>query len=230
LKPWQKKMWCIPPRHSAEFVCAMENVLEVYQQPYDEKIPLVCLDELPVQLVGETRTPLPAKPGQVECVDYEYRRNGTANLFMVVEPLKGCRRVKVTQQRTRRDWALLIKELVDVLYPKAARIRAVMDNLNTHTAASLYEAFEPAEARRILKRLEIIHTPKHGSWLNVAEIELSALSRQCLDRRIGDVAVLEKEVAAWERKRNASKVPIDWRFTEKDARIKLKRLYPKLQD
>ncbi len=185
IKPWLKEQWCIPPEADAEFVCAMEDVLEVYHRPYDERRPLVCLDEASKQLIGETVQPLPAEPGQAERFDYEYVRNGTANLFMISEPLLGWRHVEVTQRRTAKDFAEVLRWLVEDLHPDADKVVLVMDNLNTHKLASLYEAFPPDQARRIAERLEIHHTPKHGSWLNVAEIELSVLARQCLDRRIG---------------------------------------------
>lgn len=207
----------------------MEDVLEVYTRPYDPRHPQVCLDETSKQLVADTRDPLPAAPGQPERVDYEYERKGTANLFMIFEPLTGQRQVKVTERRTAVDFAHMIQELVDVQYPQAEKIVLVLDNLNTHTPASLYEAFAPAEARRLMERLEIHHTPKHGSWLNMAEIELSVLTRQCLDRRIPDPTTLAQEVAAWEHQRNAAQCRVDWRFTTHDARIKLKRLYPSIQ-
>jgi transposase len=229
LKPWQKKQWVIPPQANAAFVCAMEDVLEVYTRPYDPRRPQVCLDETSTQLVAETREPIPAAPGQSARVDYEYERQGTANLFMVFEPLAGQRQVKVTERRTAIDFAQVIQELVDVQYPQAEKIVLVMDNLNTHKPASLYEAFAPAEARRLMERLEIHYTPKHGSWLNMAETELSVLARQCLDRRIPDSTTLTQEVAAWERQRNTAKCRVDWRFTTHDARIKLKRLYPSIQ-
>jgi DDE superfamily endonuclease len=221
-------MWCIPPRHSAAFVCAMENVLEVYQRPYDPKNPVVCMDETSKQLVRETRVPIPAEPGRVTCYDYEYERRGVANVFMFCEPLGGWRRASITDRRTKLDWAQQIKDLVDVHYAQADRITLVMDNLNTHAPASLYEAFEPQEARRLIERLEMVYTPKHGSWLNVAEIELNVLGRQCLGRRIPDKPTLVKEAAAWEAQRNADRAKVDWRFTTADARIKLKRLYPNL--
>jgi hypothetical protein len=208
----------------------MEEVLEVYQRPYDPDHPVVCLDEATKQLVKETTTPIPAKLGQPERVDYEYERNGTANLFMLCEPMVGWRRVEVTSQRTAVDYAHLLKNLVDYDYPDALKIIVVQDNLNIHSPASLYKAFEPEEARRILERLEFCHTPKHGSWLNMAEIELSVLSRQCLDRRIPDFGTLEAEVAAWNEQRNQKKTWIDWRFTTEDARIKLHRLYPSTKD
>ena len=207
----------------------MEDVLEVYTRPYDAQRPQVCVDETSKQLVAETRMPIPAAPGQPERVDYEYERQGTANLFMVFEPLAGRRQVKVTERRTAVDFAQLLRELIDEQYPQAEKVVLVMDNLNTHKPASLYEAFEPAEARRLLKRLEIHYTPKHGSWLNMAEPEFSVLARQCLDRRIPDPTTLIQEVAAWQQQRNAAECRGDWRFTTEDARIKLKRLYPSIQ-
>ena len=207
----------------------MEDGLEVYTRPYDPRCPQVCLDETSKQLVADTREPLPAAPGPPARVDYEYERKGTANLFMVFEPLTGHRQVKVTERRTAVDFAYVIQTLVDVQYPQAEKIVLVLDNLNTHTPASLYDAFAPAEARRLMERLAIHHTPKHGSWLNMAEIELSVLARQCLARRIPDPTTLAQEVAAWERQRNAAQCRVDWRFTTHDARIKLKRLYPSIQ-
>jgi len=219
----------IPPKANADFVCALEDVLEVYTRPYDPQRPMVCLDESSKQLVKETRCPIPARPGQPRRVDYEYERNGTANLFMVFEPLAGRRHVKVTDRRTTADFAEVVRQLVDKWYPKAEKIVLVMDNLNTHKAASLYEVFEPQEARRLLERLEIHYTPKHGSWLDMAETELGVLSTQCLDRRIPDKTTLRSEVAAWEKSRNKARSKINWRFTTKDARIKLKRLYPSIQ-
>lgn len=219
----------IPPEKNAEFVAAMEDVLEVYQRPYDPARPVVCLDEQSKQLVKETRTPVPAAPGRPERVDYEYERNGTANLFMLFEPLAGRRHVKVTERRTRTDFAAVIRELVDVHYPHADTIVLVMDNLNTHKPASLYEAFPPAEARRLVEKLEIHYTPKHGSWLNMAETELSILTKQCLDRRLPDRPTLIRETAAWEAQRNTHKATVNWRFTTDQARIKLKRLYPSFE-
>lgn len=223
-----KEQWCIPPEADAEFVCAMEDVLEVYHRPADARRPLVALDEASKQLVGEVALPLPPEPGQPERFDYEYVRHGTANLFMIAEPLLGRRHVAVTERRTAKDFAEVLRWLAEDLHPDADKIVLVMDNLNTHKLASLYEAFEPERARRIAERLEIHHTPKHGSWLNVAEIELSVLARQCLDRRIGDSATLRREVVAWEDERNARGVGVQWRFTTADARIKLRRLYPSL--
>ncbi len=208
----------------------MEDTLEVYKRPYDEAQPLICMDESSKQQIKDTRTPIPTKPGTAARYDTEYERNGVSNVFMFFEPLQGKRFVKVTDQRTAIDWAHQIRNLVDVHYPKAKRITLVMDNLNTHTGASLYKAFEPKEARRILEKLEIHYTPKHGSWLNMAEIELSILSRQCLDRRIPDQEMLKKEISAWQEKRNAIARPMEWRFTTEDARIKLKKLYPTLSD
>ncbi len=219
-------MWCIPPQQNAEFVCAMENVLEVYQRPYDPRNPVVCMDETSKQLVKETRAPIGAGPGRVRCYDYEYERHGVANVFMFCEPLGGWRHVSITERRTKLDWAREIRELLDVHYPQAERVTLVMDNLNTHTPASLYEAFEPQEARRLIARLEMVYTPKHGSWLNIAEIELNVLGRQCLGRRIPDKPTLIREAAAWETGRNSDRTKVDWRFTTDTARIKLKRLYP----
>ena len=230
LKPWLRKQWVIPPHANAEFVCAMEDVLEVYTRPYDPARPVVCLDELSKQRVAETRTPVPAAPGQPERVDYEYERRGTANLFMSCEPLTGQRHVTVTDRRTAVDFAAEVRDLLEGRYPHAEKVVLVMDNLNTHKPAALYEAFEPALARSLIERLEIHHTPKHGSWLNMAEIELSVLSRQCLDRRLPDTATLAREVTAWQQARNADPRPVNWHFTTADARIKLKRLYPSIQD
>ncbi len=210
-------------------MAAMEDVLEVYHRPYDEKRPLAALDEASKQLVGEVVQPLPPEPGQPERFDYEYVRNGTANLFMVSEPLLGWRAVHVTERRTAKDFAEVLRWLVEDVHPDADKVVLVMDNLNTHKVASLYEAFPPEQARRIAERLEIHHTPKHGSWLNVAEIELSVLARQCLDRRIEEAGELRREVGAWEDDRNERAVEVRWRFTTADARIKLRRLYPVLQ-
>jgi len=229
LRPHLKEQWVIPPEQNAEFVAAMEDVLEVYQRPYQPRRPVVCLDEQSKQLVKETRAPIAAKPGRTARVDYEYERNGTANLFMRFEPLVGRRRVKVTERRTKIDFAQVIRELVDEDYSQAELIVLVMDNLNTHKIASLYEAFEPAEARRLVEKLEIHYTPKHGSWLNMAETELSTLTKQCLDRRIPDPPTLRREVDAWQRARNKLKSKIDWQFTTQHARIKLKKLYPSIQ-
>ena len=207
----------------------MEDVLDVYHRPFDPERPVVCLDEASKQLLGETRLPLPPEPGRPGRFDCEYVRNGTANLFMVSEPLVGWRTALVTERRTAKDFAEVVRWLAEELHPEAKKIVLVMDNLNTHKAASLYEAFPPEQARRIAERLEIHHTPKHGSWLNVAEIELSVLSRQCLDRRIASAAELRREVAAWEEPRNERAAEVQWRFTTADARIKLRHLYPTLQ-
>lgn len=207
----------------------MEDVLDVYKRPYDPKRPLVCLDERSKQLIGETRTPVPVAPGHEARYDYEYRRNGVANLFMLFEPLAGKRRVKVTERRTKKDWAQCARELLDDMYPGAERVVLVMDNLNTHTPASLYETFPPAQARRIADRLEIHYTPKHGSWLNMAEVELAILGRQCLDRRLDDAEQLKREAQAWHTQRNSKAAKVDWQFTTEDARIKLKKLYPSIE-
>jgi hypothetical protein len=206
----------------------MEDVLEVYHRPYDPKRPLVALDEASKQLVGEVVQPLPPAPGQPLRFDYEYVRNGTANLFMVSEPLPGWRAVQVTERRTAKDYAEVLRWLAEDVHPDAEVIVLVQDNLNTHTLASLYEAFPPEQARRLAERFEVHYTPKHGSWLNVAEIELSVLARQCLDRRIDNAEELRREVGAWEAERNERAVQVRWRFTTADARIKLHRLYPSL--
>ena len=207
----------------------MEDVLEVYHRQFGDNEVLACLDETSKQLVKETRQPLPPQPRAAMAYDYEYQRNGVSNRFMLFAPLEGWRRVEVTERRTRTDWARVVRKLVDEDYPDKERIVLVMDNLNTHHPASLYQAFEPAEARRIAERLEIHYTPKHGSWLNMAEIELGVLARQCLDRRIPGQVVLEQETKAWQNQRNRDSIRVDWRFTTKDARIKLKSLYPSLQ-
>ena len=207
----------------------MEDVLEVYHRQFEGNEVLVCLDETSKQLVEETRQPLPARPGMPACYDYESQRNGVNNLFMVFAPLEGWRRVEVTERRTKTDWARVVRKLVDEDYPDKDRIVLVMDNLNTHHPSSLYQAFEPVEARRILERLEIHYTPKHGSWLNMAETELAVLARQCLDRRIATQGMLKHETRAWQDQRNGEGIQVDWRFTTEDARIKLKSLYPSLQ-
>jgi hypothetical protein len=204
----------------------MEDVLAVYQRPPDPTYPVICMDETSKQLVGETRTVLPAAPGQPRRADYEYERHGVANLFLFCEPLTGWREVQVTERRTRTDWAIAMRELSERHYAKATRITVVLDNLNTHGPASFYEAFAPEEARRLAERFEFHYTPQHGSWLNMAEIELSALSRQCLDRRIGETGRLRREIEAWQQRRNAVSKTIDWQFTASNARTKLKRLYP----
>lgn len=220
------KTWCIPPKADAEFVCRMEDVLRVYQLPYDERCPVVCMDEASKQLIGQSRVPLPVKPGQPACEDYEYVRNGVCNQFVCCEPLRGWRAVTVSSRRTRLDWAACVRELLEVHYPKAKQVRLVLDNLNTHTGASLYERYPPDVARRLLDRLELHYTPKHASWLNMAEIEISVLNRQCLNRRIADESELRREVAAWQERRNAAGAKIHWSFTIAVARSKLKKLYP----
>jgi hypothetical protein len=228
LKPWLRKRWCIPTA-GAEFVWRMEDVLDLYAEPYDPKQPMVCFDEQSIQLIAETRHSLAMKPGKPERFDYEYSRNGTRNLFVFFQPLAGWRHVKVTERRTKVDFSHCMRDLTDVFFPQAEVIRVVQDNLNTHTPASLYESFEPAEAKRILNRLEFHYTPKHSSWLNMAEIELSVLSGQCLDQRIPDEETLRHEIAAWQNLRNAQEATVDWHFTTENARIKLKRLYPDTQ-
>lgn len=225
LKPWRHSMWCIP-KVDAEYVARMEDLLDLYEEPPDPKRPVVNFDETPIQLIGETRVPIAAKRGTLRRIDYEYKRNGTANLFVTVDRHANKRKVNVTDQRTKVDFALQMKELVDVDYPDADVIRVVLDNLNTHRAASLYEAFDPAEARRILRRLEFHFTPKHASWLNMVEIEIGVLSKQCLDRRIPDKETLAREVAAWEQQRNAERATIRWLFTVEDARRKMGAAYP----
>ena len=207
----------------------MEEVLAVYQRPFDPTHPVICMDESSKQLVSETRVSLPAEPGQPRREDYEYERHGVANLFLFCEPLAGWREIQVTERRTRTDWAGVMRELSDQHYPAAERITVVLDNLNTHGPASFYEAFAPEEARRLAERFAFHYTPKHGSWLNMAEIELSVLNRQCLDRRIGEATVLQQEIEAWQQKRNAASKIINWQFTAVDARIKRKRLYPVIQ-
>jgi hypothetical protein len=206
----------------------MEDVLDLYHGPYDPYFPLVCMDESNKQLVGEVRDPIAPAPGRGQIVDHEYVRNGVAEIFLEVEPMTGRRHVAITESRTRKDWAVYIKGMLEDRYPKALKVILVMDNLNTHSAASLYEAFEPEVARLLASRLEIHYTPKHGSWLNIAEIELSALNTQCLNRRIPTIELMRTEISAWENDRNNRASTIDWRFTTADARIKLKRLYPKL--
>jgi transposase len=226
LKPWREKMWCVP-KIDGEYVARMENVLDLYAEPPDPKYPVVCLDESPVQLIGEVREPIAAAPGQIERVDYEYRRCGTVNLFVAVDAHRPWRKVSVTQQRTAQDYAERLRELVDVDYPGATCIRVVQDNLSTHTPGALYEAFPAPEAHRILERLEFHYTPKHASWLNMVEIEIGVLKGQCLDRRIDDRVELEREIAAWQRRRNAAGARVKWMFTTEKARAKMGRAYPK---
>jgi len=229
IKPWRRTKWVIP-NVGAEFVWRMEDVLAVYARPHDPQRPQVCFDEMLVQLIAETRKPLPPKPGQPERFDYEYRRNGTRNLFVFFQPLAGQRHILVTEHRTKIDYAHAMRYLVDEIYPDAKVVVVVQDNLNTHTPAALYEAFEPAEARRILERLEFHYAPKHGSWLNMVEIELSILTEQCLDDRIPDGEALQHRVQGWEAARNEKQATVQWRFSTSDARDKLKRLYPNLSE
>jgi transposase len=226
LKPWLKQEWCIPPKQNAEFVYHMEDVLEVYQRPETARFPLICFDETPVQLISEVRQSLSAQAGSPERYDYEYRREGTANLFMFFAPLLNWRHIKVTPHRTKHDWATCMHELVSQHFPNAERCVLVEDQLNTHTPAALYETFEPAHARCLVDRLELHYTPKHGSWLNMAEVEFSVLSRQCLNGYIPNQEVLIRETQAWETERNTQQATVEWRFTTADARIKLKKLYP----
>jgi transposase len=225
LKPWREKMWCIPTVN-AEYVARMEDVLALYAEAPDARRPVVCFDETPRQLIGETRVPIPAEPGKPKRTDYEYERHGTANVFLFVDVNRPWRHAKVTDHRTGVDFAGCMRDLVDEHYPEAQRIRVVMDNLSTHSAAALYQAFEPAEARRILNRLEFHYTPKHASWLNMVEIEIGVMVQQCLDRRIPDKATLVTEVAAWEQQRNAAQAGINWLFTVDRARTKMGRVYP----
>ena len=225
LKPWRKDMWCIP-QVDAEYVARMEDVLDLYAEEPNPKRPVVCFDESPTQLIGEMRQPIPAAPGQLERFDCEYKRNGTANLFIFLDVHRPWRKVKVTERRSAEDYAHCMREVVDVHCPDAERIRVVQDNLSTHSAGALYQAFPPAEARRILRRLEFHYTPKHASWLNMVEIEIGVLRGQCLDRRIDSNEQLEAEIAAWERQRNASGARIKWMFTIDKARAKMGRAYP----
>ena len=218
-------MWCIPVVNY-EFIWRMEDILDLYETPYDPKRPKVCFDERPYQLIEEICTPLPMKPGRVQRIDYTYKRNGVCNLFLFFEPQKGWRHVKITDHRTKKDYAYCMKDLVDIHFPDADKIIVVEDNLNTHTPAALYETFQPQEARRILRKLEFHHTPKHASWLNQVEIEISVLTSQCIGRRIPDKDKLKKEVVAWQNKRNDEKATINWQFTNQKARVKLKKLYP----
>lgn len=221
-----KDCWCIPPKQNAAFVANMEDVLEVYHRPYNARKPVVCMDEKPYQLLGESREPLPAKPGVVAREDSEYIRNGTCSIFIFTEPLAGIRHAEVSRQRTRIDWARNVETLLEEYYPDAEKVVLVMDNLNTHAISSLYEAFPAEKALKMAQRLEIHYTPKHGSWLNIAEIELSAMEIQCLSRRIDSMEKLASEIKAWQTNRNNAKKSVNWQFTTKDARIKLHSLYP----
>jgi transposase len=228
LKPWRKDMWCIP-QVDAEYVARMEDVLDLYAEPPDPNRPVVCFDESPTQLIGEVRTPIPAKPGQLERYDCEYRRNGTANLFVFVDVHRPWRKVKVTKSRTAVDFAGCMRELVDIHFPQAERIRVVLDNLSTHSPGALYQAFPAEEARRVLRRLEFHYVPRHASWLNMVEIEIGVLAAQCLDRRIDSIEQLIAETTAWEQQRNAAGARIKWMFTTKKARAKMGGAYPKLR-
>jgi transposase len=228
LKPWRKDMWCIP-QVDAEYVARMEDVLDLYAELPDQKRPVVCFDESPIQLIGEVRTPIPAKPGQLERYDCEYKRNGTANLFVFLDVHRPWRKVKVTASRAAVDFAACMRELADVHFPKAERIRVILDNLSTHSAGALYQAFPAAEARRVLRRLEFHYVPKHASWLNMVEIEIGVLAAQCLDRRLASIEQLAAETAAWERQRNAAGARIKWMFTTEKARAKMGRAYPQPQ-
>jgi hypothetical protein len=226
LKPWRRKMWCIP-QVDAEYVARMEDVLDLYAEKPDPQRPVVCFDESPIQLIGEVRQPIPPEPGQVERYDYEYRRNGTANVFVFLDANRPWRKAKVTERRTAQDFALCMRDLADVHYPKAERIRVVLDNLSTHSAGALYQTFPPDEARSILRRIEFHFVPKHASWLNMVEIEIGVLASQCLDRRIECYQGLVAEVAAWEKRRNAADARVTWTFTTEKARAKMGRAYPR---
>jgi hypothetical protein len=229
LKPHLVKMWCIPPKADAEFAWRMEDVLSVYKRPYDPEHPVVCMDESSKQLIAEVRPPEGVAPGKVRRQDYEYERKGTCNLFMFCEPLRGWRRVWVTQQRCKVDWASCVKSLLDEDYPKAKKVVLVSDNLNTHTGGALYQAYPAKEAKRLCDRLEFHHTPKHGSWLNMAETELGVLAGDCLDRRMDCAEFVKTEVAAWEADRNHREVMVRWRFTTEEARVKLEEVYPVIE-
>lgn len=229
VKPWQYKQWCISEVDAA-FVCQMEDILDLYEEGWDSRHPIVCLDEKPYQLLEHTHKPLPTKPRKPAREDYTYKRNGTCNLFVLFSPQAGWRHVKVTQQRTAKDYAECLKDLVDMRFPDAERIRIVQDNLNTHKGASLYKRFPAEEARRIYKRVEFHYTPKHASWLNMAEIEIHVLGKQCTDRRIGDVETLEREIAPWEEERNQCEAVVHWKFTTEKARGKFKKAYDNIKN
>ena len=226
LKPWRKDMWCIP-KIDGEYVARMEDILDLYAEASDPTRPVVCFDESPVQLIGDVRQPIPAAPGQLERYDYEYKRNGTANLFVCLDAHRPWRKVKVTERRTAEDFAICMRELTDVDFPEAERIRVVLDNLSTHTPGALYQAFPACEARRVLQRLEFHYTPKHASWLNMVEIEISVMNSQCLDRRIDSRERLAFQLDAWQRKRNASRARINWMFSTEKARARMARAYPR---
>ena len=221
-----RQKWCIPTVIGAEFVWRMEDILDLYAEPYDPRYPTVCFDEVPYQLISELRQPVPMQSGQPARYDYEYHREGTCNLFMFLQPLAGWRHVKVTSQRTKQDFAYCMQDLADIYFIEAKKIRVVLDNLNTHTPATFYETFPAEQARQLARKIEFHYTPKHSSWLNMAEVEISVLYKQCLDRRLDQVILLENEITAWEEERNARKAIIDWRFTITKARDKLRRLYP----
>lgn len=228
MQPWKHQEWIIPPEHTGSFVAHMERVLDIYKRPLNPLYPVVCMDESPKQLIAETRNAVPASPGQPARYDYEYRRCGTCNIFLASEPLAGKRMVKITEHRTKQDWALFLQDIAEQ-YPEAEKIVLVMDNLNTHTPGSFYETYSPETAKTLWDRFEFIYTPKHGSWLNMAEIELSVLTRQCLSRRIETIEEVRMEVKAWENARNNKNAKVNWQFTAEDARIKLVRLYPTLE-
>lgn len=227
MKPWQHQGWVIPPEHNGSFVAGMEMVLDVYKRPFDPRYPVVCMDESPRQLTAETRAALPASAGKPARYDYEYRRCGVCNIFLACEPLRGKRMVRIRERRTKEDWASFLEDIV-ASYETAEKITLVMDNLNTHQPGSLYESFPPEKAKALWDRCEFVYTPKHGSWLNIAEIELRVLAGQCLNRRIGSIETVKKEVQAWQASRNTTNAKVNWQFTTKDARIKLRRLYPTL--
>ena len=222
--------WVIPPARSCEFVANMEYVLDIYKRPYDVDFPVVCMDESPKQLIQELHSPIAMKAGQDRRVDYEYIRNGVVNIFMANEPLKGNRFVEVTEFKRKKDWAMFIKRIAEKEYPKATKITLVMDNYSTHTSAALYETFEPKEAKKLWDRFEFVYTPRHGSWLNMAEIELHVLNGQCLNRHISTIEEINEQANAWVKNRNNKNSKINWQFTNKEARIKLKRLYPSIND
>jgi hypothetical protein len=230
IKPWIVKSWCVPPDADADYVWHMEDVIQTYLLPYDPTHPVVCFDEACKQLFGEVRPAQRARPGRAAQVDYEYERKGVCHQLVLCEPLRGWRHVKVTERRTRRDYAQCVRELVDIHYPQAKLIRLVQDNLNTHDGASLYEALPPDEARRVLNKVEFHYTPKHGSWLNMAETEINIMNAQCLNRRLNSQSLIAAEVAAWEKKRNTAKARIHWTFTLAAARRKLRKLYPSIED
>ena len=228
MKPWKRVGWVIPPEHDADFVAAMENVLDVYRRPYNPSLPVVCMDETPRQLIRETRTPVASRPGRCERHDYEYERCGVCNVFMASEPLAGKRMTKVTERKTKTDWAQFLQDIAQ-RYPDAQRITLIMDNLNTHTPGALYQTFAPQRAKALWDRFELVNTPKHGSWLNVAEIELNVMIRQCLNRRIDSVQEVQAQVSTWQNHRDNLQAKVNWQFTTQDARVKLHRLYPTVE-